>query len=462
MEANNNCANQAPTRLCAAFIATLVLCAVGLFASFESTVVFLKTRVDPSYKSSCNVNEKINCETVERSRWAVVPFVTGDTVEASTDQVVGRLPTAMLALVGYSFLTFISLAGLWLRRQRRERGVLFLFGAVFLAFSVLLLVVMHFVIGSWCTLCLTADLVNLGIFALAVLAVKSEGQSLWVGAWGAVKEDLQWIFGRPTVLLAHAALGFGLLGAAWGANTLWITPPLTRAAMVDREAEQLFSTKTPDPQAAWADDAVPAGVCGPDCHCGDKAPEEKAFTPDFITMGKNAEGHHWIGAATASLTIDEFTDYECPHCRKAHMRLRRLLAKYPGQLRIVHRHFPLDQACNSMIKSPFHERACQLSFAAFCAGQQGRFWEMNDALFQNAKDLASGTKDAMSLAESLQLDMDAFECCLAGPEAAAAVAADVAAGLALKVQGTPAFVVDGKLYLGSIPESVLASLKAPN
>jgi protein-disulfide isomerase/uncharacterized membrane protein len=459
MDTSSNSTNPSPVRMNAAFVATIVLCLVGLFASYESTVVFLKTRVDPAYKSSCNVNEKINCETVERSRWAVVPFVSGDTIEASTDQVVGRLPTAMLATVGYSFLALISLAGLWLRRQRRERGVLFLFGTVFLAFSVLLLVVMHFVIGSWCTLCLTADLVNLGIFVMGVLAVRAEGQPLVAGAWRAVRDDLAWIFRSPRVLLAHGALGFGLLGAAWGANATWITPHLERAALVDREAEQIFSHKTTDQMPAWADDAVPAGVCGPDCHCGDKPHEAELISPDNITMGRDPEGHHWIGAAKPSITIDEFTDYECPHCRKAHMRLRRLLAKHPGKVRINHRHFPLDQACNSMIKTPFHQQACQLSFAAFCAGQQGRFWEMNDALFQNAQEVAAGSKQLMSLAESLQLDMDAFECCLAGPEAAKAVASDVAAGLALEVQGTPAFVVDGKLYLGTIPESVLAPLK---
>ena len=61
-----------------------------------------------------------------------------------------------------------------------------------------------------------------------------------------------------------------------------------------------------------------------------------------LASGNDERGHHWIGAADPRLTIVEFSDYECPHCRAAHKAIRVLAARHPEQIRLVHRHLPLD------------------------------------------------------------------------------------------------------------------------
>ena len=62
-----------------------------------------------------------------------------------------------------------------------------------------------------------------------------------------------------------------------------------------------------------------------------------------------AHGWHWIGATKPTVTIYEFSDYQCPHCLRGHEQMRKLLAQYPDKLRLVHRHYPLDHQCNPAI-----------------------------------------------------------------------------------------------------------------
>lgn len=458
-EIRNGAAEAGDSRFLVSMAALLILCVTGFYVSFESSVVFLKTRIDPDFQSACSINEKVNCETVERSRWAVVPFVAGvpGVVEATTAEVAGRMPTAVFAMVGYALIAALVLLAFMLRRQRRELGAVFLLALVCLVFSFLLVYVMHFVIKSWCTLCLTSDLVNIGLFVMALLALKQDGRPLWASVRETVLSDLRWIFGRPLVLGLHLLLGFGLLGAAWGGVQLWVSPLLGDAVARDLSMEASVRPEPGSPD--WALEAVPNKECGPDCTCHADEDGQGGKEVASVMMGVDAGGLHWIGSQKPSVIIEEFTDYECPHCRKAHMRLRRLLSMHPADLKVVHRHFPLDQACNPMLTTPFHKDACRLSKAAHCAGLQGRFWEMNDLLFQKAPELKAGSIDVDGIAKLLELDLDKFQCCLDATETAAALEADIRRGIELKISGTPAFVIGGKVFLGRIPDEVLKPLR---
>ena len=139
------------------------------------------------------------------------------------------------------------------------------------------------------------------------------------------------------------------------------------------------------------------------------------------------------GKAEAPLTIIEFSDYQCPYCKRhVDQTLPKLLADYvdTGKARYAFRDYPLEQ---------IHPLAAKAAEAARCAGDQGKYWEMHDRLFANQKELQP--EKLPSHAEALKLDVTAFRSCLDDGRHAARVKEDLQAGEELGARGTPMFVV---------------------
>jgi protein-disulfide isomerase len=139
------------------------------------------------------------------------------------------------------------------------------------------------------------------------------------------------------------------------------------------------------------------------------------------------------GRSDAPLTIIEFSDYQCPYCKRhVDQTLPKLLADYvdTGKARYAFRDYPLEQ---------IHPLAAKAAEAARCAGDQGRYWEMHDRLFANQKELEP--EKLPTHATALKLDEAAFRACLDGSRNAARVKEDLQAGEELGARGTPMFVV---------------------
>ena len=144
------------------------------------------------------------------------------------------------------------------------------------------------------------------------------------------------------------------------------------------------------------------------------------------------------GDPEAPITLTAFSDYQCPYCIRSEPVLAEVLQRYPGQVRLVHRHFPLDS---------IHPFARPASEAAMCADEQGRFWDFHDAIFAR-----NGRLDGDSfteIGEELALDLDALDTCIDERRYAGFVAEDFAAGEAAGVSGTPAFFVNGIALRGA-------------
>jgi protein-disulfide isomerase len=146
------------------------------------------------------------------------------------------------------------------------------------------------------------------------------------------------------------------------------------------------------------------------------------------------------GPADAPVTMIEFSDYQCPFCKRAEPVVEALMAKYPTQLRLVYRHMPLDG---------LHPRARPAAIAAVCADAQGKFWPYHDVLFANQQALSDS--DLEKYASQLSLDMDAFKTCRQDPATENRVNTDAAAARAVGINGTPAFFVNGILISGARP-----------
>jgi len=158
------------------------------------------------------------------------------------------------------------------------------------------------------------------------------------------------------------------------------------------------------------------------------------------------------GDPKASITMVEFSDFECPVCRSLHDVLHGLLANYP-QVRLVFKDFPLEQ----------HPWARSAAIAGRCAYNQDpqAFWKLYDLIYDN-QDVISAEYSYAKLtdyASQIGLNTDAFKTCLAGPEAAAAVEASRANGLALQVSSTPTIFIDGRRIVGADPHLVEQNIK---
>ncbi len=144
------------------------------------------------------------------------------------------------------------------------------------------------------------------------------------------------------------------------------------------------------------------------------------------------------GPTDAPVTIMTFSDYQCPYCIRSEPVLAEVLSRYPEQVRLVHRHFPLETI------HPFARPAAE---AAMCADEQGRFWEYHDAIFARQGRLEEGS--FAEIGDELGLDGEALDLCIQERRYAAFVDEDFAAGRAAGVTGTPAFFVNGIALKGA-------------
>lgn len=150
------------------------------------------------------------------------------------------------------------------------------------------------------------------------------------------------------------------------------------------------------------------------------------------------------GPPGAVVTVVEFSDFECPYCGTAEATLRELVSKYPLEVRLAYRDFPLD----------FHPRAEPAAEASRCALAQGKYWQYHDLLFANQQHLEDS--DLSKFAAQLGMDQRQFDECVARKTYQPNVQRDVEDGEKLGATGTPAFFVNGIALSGAVSLSELS------
>jgi uncharacterized membrane protein len=159
-----------------------------------------------------------------------------------------------------------------------------------------------------------------------------------------------------------------------------------------------------------------------------------------LPHGVDEHGRPWLGAEQPDLVLHEYVDYACPHCRIASSRMKMRLAHDDG-LRIVRHHQP-RMRCVSKTDPQTPTQRCFHARAAVCAGEQERFWEMDDWLFHHP---ASPSKlDLDRAAQDIGLDLDTLQTCMDSSTTYARVQADVDEARERGIRGTPGYVVDGE------------------
>jgi len=193
---------------------------------------------------------------------------------------------------------------------------------------------------------------------------------------------------------------------------------------------------SPSPDAAGAPGGTPVsgGIA------------EAPVTPEqaqFVRYDIPTEGFPSLGPADAPITIVEFSDFQCPFCRRFHDETyRALLDAYEGKIRFVYRDLPLTS---------IHPEAFPAAVAAACAEEQDAYWEYHDKLF-GSENL--GQEVYLQYATELNLDMDAFKECIASDRHNDGINADADFAIKLGVNSTPTFFINGLAVVGAQPLSV--------
>ncbi|HSV04962.1 MAG TPA: thioredoxin domain-containing protein [Candidatus Binatus sp.] len=167
-----------------------------------------------------------------------------------------------------------------------------------------------------------------------------------------------------------------------------------------------------------------------------KYPTTISLKPPMVDVA--TAGRPERGPKNASVTIIEFSDYQCPFCKRAEDVVEQVMKTYDGKVRLVYRDYPL----------PFHPNARPASEAAACANAQGKFWEYHSKLFHGDGIEADKLK---TYADQVGLDRKKFDECVDKKPFSAEIDKDVKDGEKAGVNGTPAFFINGRMLSGAQP-----------
>ena len=398
----------------------LVLFAVaGLGASLASTWVHLQILLDPFYVSVCDVNATVNCSQVYESRYG--SFL--------------GIPVALGGVIWFAGTLLLAWAGARAPAASAENvaGYLLTWSTMGLAVAMYLAYASFFVLGTICLFCVAVYVAVIGVFVLAGGAPATPA----LKQAGAAARDLRLLARSPVGLALAVAFAVGSLGSAAWFNSLSSTDAM--AAPVAEAAGEAAGGAAAEPVAPLSDE------------------EQQSEFERYWEAEPRVEIDLPAGVAArvgdADVVVLKFNDYQCPACANAHRVYGSIFAKYgsshPGQVTQVVLDFPLDPSCNR--EAPFgqHHGACAAAVAvrlAEAAGADLRT-EMEEWLYNNQPGL---TREAVTEAIAAIVGIDQVAYDAAYSETVSAVEADIVVGVALPVEATPTYVINGVVIKGTL------------
>jgi protein-disulfide isomerase/uncharacterized membrane protein len=334
-------------------------------------------------QSVCNISQTFNCDTAAASSFST--FLS--------------IPVAIWGLVGQIFLALLLIICLTGLNQNRPRvfNYSFYLSVVFAAVSVLMLSISVFQLGSFCPFCMVAYALSL-VQAGILFTLRSDSGFF---------EDLK------DLLSSHkwvAIMGIATLASSW----------LVNAMMLDNFGGSKIQPYIIESVENW------------------KVNPTMVFDETTgLTTSKEP----------AKMTIVEFADFKCPHCKIASPTIHAFMHSRSG-VKVIFKPFPLDADCNSVIQRGGDELRCQFPAAVFCAEELKQSgWKLHDWIFDNQEKWfapANRSDVVKSMAEVVGLSSEELDKCISSEPIKARVKSNALEGSVAKIQGTPAIFVNGK------------------
>jgi protein-disulfide isomerase len=369
-----------------------LVAAIGVAVAL--TIAWIHAQLDASggaYTSFCNVNSSINCDRVLTSPFAKLFGV----------------PVAWFAIAAYVGIAAAFVLAARSPQNGRTWIRLAALGVVGgAAFSLWMAYVSFSILNTVCLMCMGLYAVVIALLALISLTAPRFDRAF---------PDQAPLLPRTALPVAFAV---SLAAVALVVRADWPDGPAalgTGASLADLEAQ--------DPEFyAW-------------------------YTQLPVSRVPMTGQHFGAGNPNAPVVIVEFSDFDCGHCRKNHGLMKDLAARRPEDVYVVHRHFPLDAACNEAVERPIHPHSCRAAEAAECAGKQGKYDEMADRLFEYQNQLF--IENLYRQAGKIGLNETAFRACMESRETLPKIIADTRVGNGLKITSTPTFFINGRRVRGT-------------
>jgi len=348
-------------------------------------------------------------------------YVDCDAVNASDFSEMAGIPVASFGAIFYFLLFMMSILsysrGPSFERWQRWIAWLCVLG---LGYDFFLFGVQAFLVVTFCILCLSSYLVLAGIFMTSGLMLRRESAKRGF-LYDALKRPLATSAkvspGASAVLIVSLAVFVGVIGML--PSSIRIKSESYK--VVNDALEQFFQK--------WKDLPI----------------RKIPVKPGDGTFGNSA----------SKIQIVEFSDFQCPFCKKAAFTIHTVLSSMGNRVFFVFKNYPLDQSCNAKVTYRMHLYACRLAQLAYCANQKGKFWPYNDAVFLNwdsEKELAEppeNGKDPVATAVtkgplSSIFSESEYKKCLSNSAAEANIAQDIELGNTFNITGTPTIFINGK------------------
>ncbi len=391
-------------------ILVLILVILGVWIAL---VLELRSSGHHIGEGICKAKEIFNCEAVTSSKWSQIFGV--------------KLST--LGLFYYLFLFFICFCSFFGRLffVDKLKNVLSLFVLISSVLSLYYFIISKFVIGALCPFC-----IMLYVLSLVLLVVVFYGNSV-SDFIKSVKDGLRFLITLPVKFFNKNSFkenGFSLITiilslVAACSLTITLPPMLYVKKEIPVELSQFQKHQRLD---------------------------------KFTEISEGLERDFSIGPEDAPIQLVEFSDIECPYCRRMFFAIDELLEKFEGKIHFVYKNYPLDSKCNDGIPAGGHEYACYAAELARCAGEQDMFWDVLEYLFsedfpRNIK-VEEGQKLIINSIIELGLDREKINSCLSSKRQLQKIKQDIIEGDALELMATPTIWVNGSKVKNPTIESL--------
>ena len=379
------------TRRAALF--ALICALVGLAASTAAAVTHYHLLYDPTYRSFCDVSERISCTQVYSSRFSMA----------------FGIPVAIFGAIWFAVATLLSIGGLTARESVRESVPGYLFVVSTLALSVILYLgyISLFVIKGVCLLCLTTYAAVIGLFLVSGAATSIPMNTLPKRA----TRDLRVLAASPL------AIALVVLFFAGAATTVAFFPREGTSA----SGEPIAPTPSQDQRSEF---------------------ERWYSSQPRVPLILSAEG--------AKVLIVKFNDFQCPACGQSYLSYKPVLAKYeadrPGAVKVILKDYPLNRDCNDGLPQTIHPAACDAAVAVRLAAARNKTEAMEEWLYTHQPSMTSPSvrQAAKDVAQISDFDSK-YAATLS------MVKSDVVLGRQLGVKSTPTFFINGVKIEGALP-----------